>query len=214
MASLWPDADGAAAKTSFDTTLFRLRKLLDIDRCTRARRSGKLVAFRARIAWTDVWALETALDAADAADERTRAPRRRRPRGARRLLDAYPGPLLGCRGKPRGSCKPREVVRARFVRTLTRLGEALEASSGLDEQPPTLYRRGLEVGQPRRSRSIAASCAALVGDRRAGRGAQCLPAVPRAPFHRARCCARRRNGAAPPGNRRCAQQNESAVSPP
>ena len=29
--ALWPDADGAAAKTSFDTALFRLRKLLDVD---------------------------------------------------------------------------------------------------------------------------------------------------------------------------------------
>ena len=31
-AALWPDADGDAAKASFDTTLFRLRKLLDVDR--------------------------------------------------------------------------------------------------------------------------------------------------------------------------------------
>ena len=30
-AALWPDADGDAAKTSFDTTLFRLRKLIDVD---------------------------------------------------------------------------------------------------------------------------------------------------------------------------------------
>ena len=30
-ASLWPDADGAAAKSSFDSALFRLRKLLDIE---------------------------------------------------------------------------------------------------------------------------------------------------------------------------------------
>ena len=29
-AALWPDADGAAAKSSFDAALFRLRKLLDI----------------------------------------------------------------------------------------------------------------------------------------------------------------------------------------
>ena len=41
-ALLWPDADGDAAKASFDTTLYRLRKLLGRDDRARARRGQAL----------------------------------------------------------------------------------------------------------------------------------------------------------------------------
>src|SRR5581483_1629286 len=51
MAVLWPDADGAAAKTSFDTTLFRLRKLLDVDNAL-VLAAGKLSLNRT-LAWVD-----------------------------------------------------------------------------------------------------------------------------------------------------------------
>ncbi len=71
MSSLWPDADGAAAKTSFDTTLFRLRKLVDVDNAL-VLAAGKLSLART-LAWTDVWALDAAIDAAQrVADGETR----------------------------------------------------------------------------------------------------------------------------------------------
>jgi len=140
MASLWPDADGAAAKTSFDTTLFRLRKLLDVDGAL-VLAGGKLSLSRAH-AWTDVWALEAALDAAECGDERTGAEAAPA-RVARRLLDAYPGPLLGAE-ESAWIGKPREVLRARVVRTLTRLGEALEHHRDWTTAGD-IYRRGIEV---------------------------------------------------------------------
>ena len=61
-AALWPEADGAAAKTSFDSTLFRLRKLLDVENAL-VLSAGKLSLARALV-WTDLWALEAAFDAA------------------------------------------------------------------------------------------------------------------------------------------------------
>ena len=111
-AALWPDADGAAAKTSFDTTLFRLRKLLDVDDAL-VLAAGKLSLARS-LAWTDVWALEAALDAADA--RRARRAEASTARAARRLLDAYPGPLLGTEesswiAKPRDACAPASCAR-------------------------------------------------------------------------------------------------------
>ncbi len=137
-AALWPDADGAAAKTSFDTTLFRLRKLLEVDNAL-ALAGGKLSLSRA-LAWTDVWALQAALDAAESTSEDSGAAPTR---VARQLLDAYPGPLLGAE-ENMWIGKPREVLRARFVRTLMRLGEALERErewvAAID-----LYRRGIEA---------------------------------------------------------------------
>jgi ATP/maltotriose-dependent transcriptional regulator MalT/DNA-binding SARP family transcriptional activator len=139
MATLWPEADGAAAKTSFDTALFRLRKLLDVDNAL-VLSAGKL-SLVPSLAWTDVWAFEAACEAAQRATDG--AADASPARAARRLLDAYPGPLLGTEEGP-WIVKPRDALRARFVRTLMRLGEQLER---LGDWPNAIdvYRRGLEA---------------------------------------------------------------------
>jgi DNA-binding SARP family transcriptional activator len=139
-ASLWPDADGAAAKTSFDSTLFRLRKLLDVENAL-VLSAGKLSLARSLV-WTDVWALEAAFDAAQPGSQ-TDGARAAAERIAARVLDAYPGPLLGADEHP-WIAKPRDALRARFVRTLMRLGEELEAKADW-ERAIDVYRRGLEA---------------------------------------------------------------------
>jgi len=62
---------------------------------------------------------------------------------ARRLVDAYPGPLLGSE-EAAWVAKPRDALRAKFVRALMRLGERLEEArdwaGAID-----VYRRGLEA---------------------------------------------------------------------
>ncbi len=139
MTSLWPDAEGAAAKTSFDTTLFRLRKLVDVDNAL-VLTAGKLSLART-LAWTDLWALDAAIDAAQRAADGVGAGSPAL--AARRLLEAYPGPLLGSEEEA-WIAKPRDALRARVVRTLQRLGERLERegdwTTAID-----VYRRGLEA---------------------------------------------------------------------
>src|SRR6185295_18128065 len=141
-AALWPDADGAAAKTSFDSTLFRLRKLLDVENAL-VLSAGKLSLARSLV-WTDVWALEAAFDEAQPGarndGDGAIAPAERI---AARVLDAYPGALLGADEHP-WIVKPRDALRARFVRTLIRRGEQLEAK-GDWEHAIDVYRRGLEA---------------------------------------------------------------------
>jgi DNA-binding SARP family transcriptional activator len=140
MDALWPDADGAAAKLSFGSALFRLRKLLDVENAL-VLAGGRLSLDRALV-WTDVAALEAALDAADAVpvtDAGDTAP----VRAARALLDAYAGPLLGTAENP-WIAKPRDALRARFVRALMRVGEKLERC-GDHATAVDLYRRGLEA---------------------------------------------------------------------
>jgi ATP/maltotriose-dependent transcriptional regulator MalT/DNA-binding SARP family transcriptional activator len=136
-AALWPDADGAAAKSSFDSALFRLRKLLDVDGAIELS-SGQVTLARALV-WTDVGALEAALDCGDAAPAVA----------ARRLLDAYTGPLLGGDEAP-WLAKPRDALRARFVRTLMELGAALERA-GDWTAAVDLYRRALDADNLRES---------------------------------------------------------------
>jgi LuxR family maltose regulon positive regulatory protein len=134
MATLWPDADGAAAKSSFDSALFRLRKLLDVDNSIELT-SGN-VSLARRLVWTDVWALDAALNNAGSGGDPPAS-------AARRLLDAYPGPLLGADESP-WIVKPRDALRARFVRALLNLGEQLE-HAGDRASAIDVYRRGLEA---------------------------------------------------------------------
>ena len=133
-ATLWPDSDGAAAKSSFDSALFRLRKLVDVDNAIDLS-SGQMSLTRSLV-WTDVWALEAALENAGAGESGPAA-------AARRLLDAYPGPLLGGEDNP-WVAKPRDALRARFVRALMDLGAALERA-GDWTTAIDVYRRGLEA---------------------------------------------------------------------
>ena len=98
--------------------------------------AGKLSLSRSLV-WTDVAALRS-VDAGTCDAMRTprRAPRAR-------LLDAYPGPLLGAEEHP-WIAKPRDALRARFVRTLVRLGERLERAGDF-ATAIDVYRRGLEA---------------------------------------------------------------------
>ena len=132
MAALWPDAEGAAAKNSFDSAMFRLRKLLDVEDSLELA-SGKL-SLDTSLIWTDVRALDAALDHADDAPPAA---------AARRLLSAYPGPLLGSEESP-WIAKPRDALRARVVRALMDLGQKLERSAD-HADAIEVYRRALEA---------------------------------------------------------------------
>jgi ATP/maltotriose-dependent transcriptional regulator MalT/DNA-binding SARP family transcriptional activator len=136
--ALWPEADGAAAKTSFDSTLFRLRKLLDVEDALMLA-GGKLTLSR-ELCWTDVWALDAACDAVERAADADPA---RLAAAARRLLEAYSGNLLGS-DESAWVAKPRDALRARFVRALVRAGELAERA-GDWTTAADLYRRGLEA---------------------------------------------------------------------
>ncbi len=142
MAALWPEADGAAAKASFDTALFRLRKLLDVEHAVPL--AGGKLSLAPELGWTDVWAFDDAQSAAQRVVEgEAKASPARIAEAARTLLAAYPGPLLGTEEEP-WIAKPRDALRARFVRTLMRLGEELEAAGGWPVAID-VYRRGLEA---------------------------------------------------------------------
>lgn len=133
--ALWPDAEGAAAKTSFDSTLFRLRKLLDVEDVLTLS-AGKL-SLAPGLAWTDVDALLREIDALPPRDADPAALRR----AAGRLLDAWRGPLLGDEPHP-WVLRPRDALRGRAVAAVLILGERLEQADD-PQGAAALYRRGL-----------------------------------------------------------------------
>ncbi len=154
MAALWPDADGAAAKTSFDTTLFRLRKLLDVDNAL-VLAAGKLSLARSLV-WTDVWALDAAFDAAERAgtsDAADASPARVGAPLARRLS----GRAARYRGKP-VDCEAAGCA-ARALRALVDALGRSNSSGGATGSPPSTSIAAAWKPTTLPSRSTAASSA-------------------------------------------------------
>jgi CheY-like chemotaxis protein/class 3 adenylate cyclase/DNA-binding SARP family transcriptional activator len=140
---LWPDAEGDAAKISFDSTLYRLRKLLGVDDVL-ALSDGKLSLDRERC-WVDVWAVdelvarvereahgERGIDATDCGTL------------ARELLRLYSGHFLEKESQEAWAIATRDRLKAKLLRAVTLLGSSLEAA-GRWEQAIALYSQALEL---------------------------------------------------------------------
>jgi DNA-binding SARP family transcriptional activator len=105
--ALWPDADGAAARASFDMTVMRLRKLLQ--RHDALRLDGSHIGLDTSVVWVDVFAFLA---------------------GA---TDAYPGQLFGNDAVQSWWAAAREKLRQRFLRRAVERGRALERQGRSDE---------------------------------------------------------------------------------
>jgi ATP/maltotriose-dependent transcriptional regulator MalT len=140
-AALWPDADGDAARASFDTTLYRLRKLLGVDTAL-VLADGKLSLDRSQC-WVDVWAFERAARAAEASVQAGDAGADALIRLGRALLDAYPGHFLAGDADQRWAIDLRDRLRARLLRTVLGLGQRLQAARRWNDGI-ALYDRALE----------------------------------------------------------------------
>jgi DNA-binding SARP family transcriptional activator len=127
--ALWPDAEGDAAKRSFDVTLHRLRRMLGRDDAI-VLHGGKL-ALNPGIVWVDALAFERLTARID---EIQRGPCK----GAtapietlERALRLYRGPLLASDDEP--WVRPaRERMRRRFVQLAETAGEHWERAGNPD----------------------------------------------------------------------------------
>ena len=123
-AALWPDAEGDAARNSFDNTLHRLRKLLGGERHVQLQAGA--VSLDAGSCWTDVAALQACFtdleslgNGAGAADLGALADR---------ALALYCGPLLAGEDDLADVLAARARLESRFVRQLAVAGEGLLAA--------------------------------------------------------------------------------------
>jgi ATP/maltotriose-dependent transcriptional regulator MalT/DNA-binding SARP family transcriptional activator len=125
---LWPDAEGDDAKTSFDSGLYRLRKLLAVEGALTLA-EGKL-SLNAHVAWLDVWAFEQALDAV--------------PPDVEAALGVYRGHFLGLDAPAPWALPLRDRLQARLARAVLARGQALEAQQDF-AAARVLYERALEL---------------------------------------------------------------------
>jgi DNA-binding SARP family transcriptional activator len=140
MAALWPDADGAALRPRSTRRCF----VCASSSTSRTRLCWQQENSRSRARWCGpTFGRSKRRSTLRIPAAKSMAPRLSAERAAQGLLAAYRGPLLGV-DENTWIAKPRDALRARFVRTLMRLGEQLEAGKDW-ERAIDVYRRGLEA---------------------------------------------------------------------
>jgi len=155
---LWPDADGAAARTTFDSTVYRLRKLLGSE--TAVYLSGGHVGLDQEVLWTDVWAL--AALAQDVRELGPQAPRRHAERLGKCLFDLYRGPFCGEEAAA-WAISARDRCRNQFVSCVGGLGAYWE-QRGEFGHAAALYERALQLDDSAESLYQGAIRCAIAGN--------------------------------------------------
>lgn len=136
MAALWPDSDGDAAQHAFETTLYRLRKLMDCEEALILFEGA--LTLNARVCWVDAWAFDACLetDNWDNGADLAHA-------GSERALELYRGKLLSTEEGP-WALAPRDHLHRRYLDTVDRVGGCYEAA-GRWSDAMILYERALSI---------------------------------------------------------------------
>ncbi len=124
---LWPEAEGDVAKTSFDSTLYRLRKLVGVEGAI-ALSEGKLSLDPATV-WVDALALEALLDA--------------EPIPVERALALAHGDFLADEAALPWAVRARDRLKSRLIRAVLAEAEQREARGEYAAARP-LYEAALE----------------------------------------------------------------------
>jgi len=142
--ALWPEADGDNAQHSFDTTLYRLRKMLADDRILVLQDAR--VSLDPRYCWVDVWSFERLLG-------KMRRIRSRDTTGRdayqldqimQRVLSLYQHHFLAGEEATVWSVSLRERLRSKFIYNLLDTGRYWEIH-GFWNKAIQCYQKGLEV---------------------------------------------------------------------
>lgn len=137
---LWPEADGDAARNSFDNALHRLRKLLGGERALTLQ-DGAL-SLDAGTCWVDIQALEASIDGVEAA-LRDREPHAHFDSLAQRLLALNEGSFLDGDESYPSIIATRQRLRSRLHRALSAVAVRYESRNDWDHAAD-FYERILE----------------------------------------------------------------------
>jgi LuxR family maltose regulon positive regulatory protein len=139
---LWPDSDGDAAQATFDSTVLRLRRLLQ--RADAIVVSDGLVSINPKIVWLDTWAFEKLTGQIESIEFFESTGKTIIHEVTATILRLYRGHFLGHEEERSWTMTMRERLRSKWLRMLTLVGtywEALEQWENATE----LYQRGLEL---------------------------------------------------------------------
>jgi ATP/maltotriose-dependent transcriptional regulator MalT/DNA-binding SARP family transcriptional activator len=134
-AQLWPEIEGDAAQNALDTTLHRLRKLLQQDDAIIVHQA-KLSLNRTKV-WVDVWAFERLANRLEHEDQV-------QVDDAAKFFRLYLGNLLQQDTDAPWLLPLRERLRSKFLRQVLKLGAAWE-NRGDWTRAADAYRHGIEV---------------------------------------------------------------------
>ena len=142
--ALWPDADGDVAKNTFDVTLHRLRKHLNIKDLLVVQE--RHLTLNNSLAWVDVWLLEQLVNHCRPLLERAGEPAvmRELARCSERMQLIYQGGFLEREPVRPWAISLRERLRSKVLFMLIDAGHAWEAM-GDTERAIGCYRKGLEI---------------------------------------------------------------------
>lgn len=132
--TLWPDADGDAARAALGTALYRLRHLLDTDAAVLLS-DGKL-SLNPQSVWVDRWAFERLTEHAvtGEADEKAVAE----------LFELYGGHFLDREEELPWMLQPRSRLKTLLGRALESAGHRLEQTRNW-EMAGEIYERGIAL---------------------------------------------------------------------
>ena len=140
---LWPGAEGDAGKMSFDSNLYRLRKILGVDDLLRMS-EGKLSIDLTKC-WIDTLALDEVVTRIERASHEKTAPENPNiDQFIKELLQLYAGHFLDTETQDAWAVAARDRLKAKFMRAVAMVGTILEARREWD-QAVALFSRALEL---------------------------------------------------------------------
>jgi LuxR family maltose regulon positive regulatory protein len=137
---LWPDAEGGDGKSSFDSNLYRLRKLLNLDAAIELQDSK--LTLDPNCCWVDAWAFERLANRAEAhlrGCSETDAARL-----GEALLGTYQGHFLDREAVQPWLMPTRDRLQAKFQRTIFATARYWE-EAGKWQRAASCYQRSLEL---------------------------------------------------------------------
>jgi DNA-binding SARP family transcriptional activator len=143
MSCLWPDAPGDAAQKSFDTTLYRLRKLLSDDAITLTNRC---VSLNPKMCWVDVWETEQIVSSPFSTEADALNPDLCGGGLIKldRLFDLYKGNFLCFEETQQWVISPADRLKSKFIRFVKNVGDRLAQKDNWREAV-NVFRKGIEV---------------------------------------------------------------------
>ena len=142
--ALWPDADGDNARTAFEVTLHRLRRIFGIDNLFIIR--DRRLTLNNSLAWADVWEFEQLINHGERLLIQAKGQAIVRPLRdcSDRLLHIYQGSFLEREPTRAWALTLRERLRSKLLRHILDVGQIWERAG--DWQAATrVYRKGLEI---------------------------------------------------------------------